>query len=201
MLHKAWNSKGKMPYCFPRSYSKFQGHTGQNITDFDPNWAFPDYRPVAAFKSLRFALFLIDISCASSLYSNILFLCYVSIYYSLAIFFTPNSIYSAKNFLFYWSMFFYHSTSWQCNPMDKAYCVTAGRNRAHSGKWDTGPKHRDLYALSRRTYYHEISCNLEAAILDIIMIISLWNLTGISAERLEKSNTNLAASKLHEICW
>ena len=29
----------------------------QNITDFDPNWAFPDYRPVAAFKSLRFALF------------------------------------------------------------------------------------------------------------------------------------------------
>ena len=46
-----------MPYCFPRSFIKFQGHTGQNITDFEPNWAFPDYRPVAAFKSLRFALF------------------------------------------------------------------------------------------------------------------------------------------------
>ena len=58
MLHKAWNSKGEMPYCFPRSSVKFQGHTVQNITDFDPNWAFPDYRPVAAFKSLRFALFL-----------------------------------------------------------------------------------------------------------------------------------------------
>ena len=58
MLHKAWNSKGEMPYCFPRSSIKFQGHTGQNITDFDPNWVFPDYRPVAAFKSLRFALFL-----------------------------------------------------------------------------------------------------------------------------------------------
>ena len=58
MLHKAWNSKGKMPYCFPRSSIKFQGHTVQNITDFDPNWAFPDYRPVAAFKSLRFALLL-----------------------------------------------------------------------------------------------------------------------------------------------
>ena len=56
MLHKAWNSKGEMPYRFPRSSIKFQGHTGQNITDFDPNWAFPDYRPVAAFKSLRFAL-------------------------------------------------------------------------------------------------------------------------------------------------
>ena len=57
MLHKAWNSKEEMPYCFPRSSIKFQGHTGQNITDFDPNWAFSDYRPVAAFKSLRFALF------------------------------------------------------------------------------------------------------------------------------------------------
>ena len=58
MLHKAWNSKGEMPYCFPRSSVKFQGHTVQSITDFDPNWAFPDYRPVAAFKSLRFALFI-----------------------------------------------------------------------------------------------------------------------------------------------
>ena len=57
MLHKASNSKEEMPYCFPRLSIKFQGHTGQNITDFDPNWAFPDYRPVAAFKSLRFALF------------------------------------------------------------------------------------------------------------------------------------------------
>ena len=51
-----------MPYCFPRSFIKFQGHTGQNITDFDPNWAFLDYRPVAAFKSLRFALFPSDMN-------------------------------------------------------------------------------------------------------------------------------------------
>ena len=57
MLHKAWNSKGEMPYRFPRSSVKFQGHTVQSITDFDPNWAFLDYRPVAAFESLRFALF------------------------------------------------------------------------------------------------------------------------------------------------
>ena len=42
---------------FSKVIHQFQGHTGQNITDFDPNWAFPDYRPVAAFKSLRFALF------------------------------------------------------------------------------------------------------------------------------------------------
>ena len=56
MLYKAWNNKGEMPYRFRMSSIKFQGHMGQNITDFDPNWAFLDYRPVAAFKSLRFAL-------------------------------------------------------------------------------------------------------------------------------------------------
>ena len=62
MLHKAWNSKGEMPYCFHRLSIKFQGHTGQNTTDFDPNWAFPDYRPVAAFKSLRFPCFCLSVS-------------------------------------------------------------------------------------------------------------------------------------------
>ena len=66
MLHKAWNSKGEMPYRFQRSSVKFQGHTVQSITDFDPNWAFPDYRPVAAFKSLRFALFIILLQFSSS---------------------------------------------------------------------------------------------------------------------------------------
>ena len=59
MLHKAWNIKGEMPYGFLRSSIKFQGHTVQSITDFDPNSAFLDYRPVAAFKSLRFALLLL----------------------------------------------------------------------------------------------------------------------------------------------
>ena len=53
-----------MPFCFPRSSIKFQGHTVQNITDFDPNWAFPDYRPVAAFKSLRFACTILEIKIA-----------------------------------------------------------------------------------------------------------------------------------------
>ena len=53
---KLETAKERCPHCFPRSSIKFQGHTGQNFTDFDPNWAFPDSRPVAAFKSLRFAL-------------------------------------------------------------------------------------------------------------------------------------------------
>ena len=28
--------------CFSRSFIKFQGHTVKKITDFDPNWPFPD---------------------------------------------------------------------------------------------------------------------------------------------------------------
>ena len=42
MLHRAWNSKGEMPFCFPRSSIKFQGHMALKIVQFDPNWAFPD---------------------------------------------------------------------------------------------------------------------------------------------------------------
>ena len=42
MMHKAWNNIGGVPYRFSRSSVKFQGHTGQTIDDFDPNWAFPD---------------------------------------------------------------------------------------------------------------------------------------------------------------
>ena len=42
MMNKAWRSIKEVPYCFPRSSSKFQGHTGQNIANFDPNWAFPN---------------------------------------------------------------------------------------------------------------------------------------------------------------
>ena len=82
MLHKAWNSKGEVPYCFPMSSIKFQGHTGQNITAFKSlrfallkvirqisrshglknRWLESNLskitRPVAAIKSLRFALFI-----------------------------------------------------------------------------------------------------------------------------------------------
>ena len=111
MMHGAWSIIIEVPYCFSRSYVKFQGHMALKIVEFDPNWAFPDcnsslnsplamkcctklettkercpivfqghpsnlkvtrykispiltqkwafpdYRPVAAFKSLRFALF------------------------------------------------------------------------------------------------------------------------------------------------
>ena len=42
MMHRAWSSKVEVPYCFSRSYVKFQGHTDLKIVEFDPNWAFPD---------------------------------------------------------------------------------------------------------------------------------------------------------------
>ena len=42
MMHKAWSSIEEVPYCFSRSYVKFQGHTALKIVDLDPNWAFPD---------------------------------------------------------------------------------------------------------------------------------------------------------------
>ena len=42
MMHRAWSSIVEVPYCFSRSYVKFQGHTTLKIVEFDPNWAFPD---------------------------------------------------------------------------------------------------------------------------------------------------------------
>ena len=42
MMHKAWSSIEEVPYCFSRSYVKFQGHTALKIVEFDPNWAFQD---------------------------------------------------------------------------------------------------------------------------------------------------------------
>ena len=42
MMHKAWSSIEEVSYYFSRSSTKFQGHTGQKIADFDQNWVFPD---------------------------------------------------------------------------------------------------------------------------------------------------------------
>ena len=43
MMHKAWYCLGAMPYWFPRSSVKIQGHTAKKIVDFDPNWVFPGW--------------------------------------------------------------------------------------------------------------------------------------------------------------
>ena len=42
MMHRAWSSIVEVPYCFSRSYVKFQGHTALKIVKFDPNGAFQD---------------------------------------------------------------------------------------------------------------------------------------------------------------
>ena len=42
MMHRAWSSIVEVPYCFSRSYVKFQGQTALQIVEFDLNWAFPD---------------------------------------------------------------------------------------------------------------------------------------------------------------
>ena len=56
MMHKAWSSIVELPYCFSSLYVKFQGHTGQNITDFDPNWA-SGLQTGRSFQIPQFALF------------------------------------------------------------------------------------------------------------------------------------------------
>ena len=69
MLHKAWSSIEEVPYCFWRSSVKFQGHSAKKNRWFWPklgvsrlkNRRFESNlskitRPVAAIKSLRFAL-------------------------------------------------------------------------------------------------------------------------------------------------
>ena len=42
MIYKAWSSIEEVPYCSSRSSIKFQGHTGQKIANFKPNWVFLD---------------------------------------------------------------------------------------------------------------------------------------------------------------
>ena len=43
-----------------------------------------------------------------------------------------------------------------------------------------------LYSLSGKTSYRQISWSLEAARLDVAMVVSLWNLTGTSAAALPR---------------
>ena len=41
-MHIAWCCLEEVPYCFSRSYVKFQDHTAKKIVNFDPIWAFLD---------------------------------------------------------------------------------------------------------------------------------------------------------------
>ena len=50
-----------------------------------------------------------------------------------------------------------------------------------------------LYSLRGKTSYCQISRSLEAARLDVIIILSLWNVTGISAVLLPRCLSNFRA--------
>ena len=52
--------------------------------------------------------------------------------------------------------------------------------------WPPGWHIPGLCSLSGKTSYHQISRSIEAARLDVTMIVSLWNLTGISAALLPR---------------
>ena len=54
IAHDNWTSWEEVPYCFSRSITRFHGHAGGKI---DVWIQFEISRPVAAIKSLRFALF------------------------------------------------------------------------------------------------------------------------------------------------
>ena len=56
--------------------------------------------------------------------------------------------------------------------------------------WDVT---QGLYSLSGKTSYRQISRSLEAARLGVIMIVSFWNLTGISAALLPRWLSNFRA--------
>ena len=65
MMHKAWRSKDEVPYCFLSSSIKFQGYMGKKIDDLIPILS-KITRPVAAIKSLRFALFKVILQISKS---------------------------------------------------------------------------------------------------------------------------------------
>ena len=53
----------------------------------------------------------------------------------------------------------------------------------------------DLYSLSCKTSYRQISRSLKVAILDVIMTVSRWNFTGFSAGLLPRYLSNNRAIK------
>ena len=57
MMHEAWHSVEEAIYCFLRSSMKFPGHMDPKISNLNPILC-KNTRPVAAIKSLRFAMLL-----------------------------------------------------------------------------------------------------------------------------------------------
>ena len=60
-MQKVWRSAEEVPCCLSRSSVKFQGHKGQKNNDLNPIMS-KITRPVAAIKSLGFALLLFNLT-------------------------------------------------------------------------------------------------------------------------------------------
>ena len=68
---KLETAKERCPIVFQGHPSNFKVTWYKTSPIFYPNWAFPDYRPVAAFKSLRFALLhIIQPLCGSIIFTE-----------------------------------------------------------------------------------------------------------------------------------
>ena len=53
MMHKAWSSIEKVPYCFSRLYVKLQGHTALKIVDLTQIGRFRTITPVSIHQWLQ----------------------------------------------------------------------------------------------------------------------------------------------------
>ena len=66
--------------------------------------------------------------------------------------------------------------------------------------WNISSIMHGLFSLIVKTSYRQISWTLEAARLDVVMVVSLWNLTGILAALLPRCLSNFRAIEKN-IVW
>ena len=70
---------------------------------------------------------------------------------------------------------------WQASSVTQkcilCLCCSRGIHTKRS-RWFPSIQHPGLYSLSDKTFYRQISWSLEEARFDVLMVVSLWNLTG-----------------------
>ena len=67
-----------------------------------------------------------------------------------------------------------------------SYCLPSGTSRYEMLSCFLLSLSKGLYSLSGKTFHRQILWSLEAVILDIVIIVSLWNLTGFSTAPLRR---------------
>ena len=102
-----------------------------------------------------------------------------------------------------WHTFLFHdgigNDTYYCIAVSLAqFCDCRTPHCRYCSDWNwnnqtTGTPKQGLYLLSGKTSYCQISWSLEAARLDVIIVISLWNSTEISAAALPRYLSNFRA--------